>query len=189
MKKGIFRRQKINETKSFPPGRLVFLTEKGNRKIGRNLFWFRKGLTEFSVLHRFIAFFTALTELDSYFQGENRKNPKFPPSLKIFLKDNLKISPDILKGWKGIRNDIIHFTSKKKDYRKINQDARLNLPDLYNTCYYAIAKFFTTNPPKPSPIIFYEDLDKEVIKVTPEIVKKLTLIHARRNRGYREIII
>ena len=187
--KGTFRKQKISETKSFPLGRLIFLTEMGTKKIGRNLFWFRKGLTEFSVLHRFVAFFTALEELNSYFQGANRKDGNFPPSLKDFLELSLKISPDSFRKWKNIRNDIVHFTSRKKDYRKISREARVNLPDLYNACYYAIARFFTNKTPKPSPLIFYEDLEKEVVETNPEIVKQLTLIHARRNKGFKEIKI
>ena len=185
--KGFFRKRSVNETKAFPPGRLVFLTEKGIKEIGRNLFWFRRGITEFSVLDRFVSFFTSLKELDYYFQEESKKNRAFPSSLRKFLEGYLGLSPESFKTWSCIRNDIIHFSGRKKDYRKISKEARDNLPGLYEACYYGIAKFLTDNPPKPSPLIFYEDLKKEIVKATTEIVKQLKIIQVRREKGYKEV--
>jgi hypothetical protein len=187
--KGMFKRQKLIEVKSFPPARLVFLTEQGIRTIGQNIFWFRRGLGEFSILNRFVSFFTALKELHNYFNLAKQKDPKFPLSLEDFLVNQLKLSSGSYENWKDIRNKIIHFSSRKQDYRKLNVEIRKHISELYKACYFGIMRFITDNPPLPSSLLFFEDLEKETIKATPEIVLNLKEIWKRRSTGLNEIIV
>lgn len=187
--KGIFKKQRINQIKSFPPRRLVFLTEHGAKNIGRNLFWFRRGLSEFSTLNRFVSFFTALKELNFYFKAEHKKDSTFPSSVRDYVENHLGAPIGSSKKWGDIRNDIIHFSGRRKDYRDIYAKAKENLPELYQYCYYAIAKFLVDNPPPPSPILFYEDIEKAIVNATPEIVEELTSIWIKRHAGYKEIKI
>ncbi|MEK7124122.1 MAG: hypothetical protein AAB877_00330, partial [Patescibacteria group bacterium] len=179
--KGTFRIQTLKETKAFPPGRLIFLSEKGIGGIGRNIFWFRKGLNEFSVLYRFVAFFTALKELDLYFKDANRVDNKYKSSVKDFIEKELNMSGEF-KIWGDIRNDIVHFSGRKKDFRKINQQVRKSLVNLYNATYFGIMKFFTDSPPPPSALILYDEIIKETVNITPEILSKLKEIHKKRER-------
>lgn len=187
--KGMFKRQNINRVKSFPPARLVFLTEQGIKTIGQNMFWFRRGLTEFSILNRFVSFFTALKELHNYFNQAKQKDPKFPSNLEDFLNNQLKLPKDSYKNWKDIRNKIVHFSGRKHDYRKLIIETRQHISDLYKTCYFGIMRFITDNPPFPSPLLFFEDLEKETIMVTPEIILNLKEIWKRRNTGLNEVIV
>ncbi len=187
--KGIFKKRKINEIKAFPPRRLVFLTEEGTKNIGRNLYWFRMGLSEFSTLSRFVSFFTALNETNYYFRREHKKSETFPLSVKYYIETNLQYPIGSLKKWGAIRNKIIHFSGRKSDYRKLYREAKEHLPILYECCYYAIAKLLFDDLSPPSPIIFYEDIEKEIVDGTPEEVDRLTAIWMRRNKGYKEIEI
>lgn len=153
------------------------------------MFWFRRGLSEFSTLNRFVSFFTALKELNYYFKEEHRKDGTFPASVKDYVENHLGAPIGSFKKWGNIRNDIIHFSGRRADYRNINKEAKENLPKLYAYCYYAIAKFLVDNPPPPSPILFYEDIEKENVNATPEIVEGLTSIWIKRHAGYKEIKI
>jgi len=187
--KGSFAFQKINHIKSFPPGRFVFLTEHGIKNIGRNLFWFRRGLSDFNTLNRFVSFFTALKELDYYFKKQHTDDNNFPSSVKGYVETHLKAPEGSFRKWSEIRNSIVHFSGRKEKYRRLNNKAKENLSELYKYCYYAIAKFFTDNPPPPIPIVFYEDIDKVIVDATPEIVEHLTSIWNKRNKGYTEFRI
>ncbi len=153
------------------------------------MFWFRRGLSEFSTLNRFVSFFTALKELNYYFKEEHRKDGTFPASVKDYVENHLGAPIGSFKKWGNIRNDIIHFSGRRADYRNINKEAKENLPKLYAYYYYAIAKFLVDNPPPPSPILFYEDIEKENVNATPEIVEGLTSIWIKRHAGYKEIKI
>jgi len=187
--KGFFKKQKINQIKPFPPARMVFLTEHGTKNIGRNMLWFRKGLSELSTLNRFVSFFTALKELNYYFKKEHRNNTDFPLSVKDYLENYLKAPAGSFKKWGDIRNEIVHFSGTKADYREVYRKAKENLAQLYEYCYYSIAKFLTDNPPPPIPIVFYEDVNKVIVDATPEIVEQLTSIWIKRHKGYNEFII
>lgn len=187
--KGIFKKQRIAHIKSFPPGKMVFLTEHGVKNIGRNLFWFRRGLSEFSTINRFVSFFTALKELDYFFKREYRKDNSFPSSVKNYVDNFLKAPTGSFDKWRIIRNRIVHFSDRETDYRTVYKDARENLSELYRYCYYAIAKFLTDKPPPPIPIVFYEDVNKVIVDATPEIVEQLTSIWIKRHKGYKEIKI
>ncbi|HEC65769.1 MAG TPA: hypothetical protein ENI23_10765 [bacterium] len=186
--KGVFMTPKLKDVKVFPPGRLVFLTDKGAKKIGRNLFWFRRGLTEMSSLERFISFFTAFKELGEYFKElPEYKNMSDP--LVSYVEEKLRLPKDTFKKWSDLRGKIIHFGNKLDDFQTLNKEAKGNLEDVYKTAYYGIMRFFTDNPPVPSPIIFFDDLDTEIVKATSEIVEQLTAIQEKRNKGYKEVAI
>jgi hypothetical protein len=187
--KGSFAFQRVENIKTFPPAGLVFLTEHGIKNIGRNLFWLRRGLSEFNTLNRFVSFFTALKELDYYFKEQHKTNSNFPSSVVDCIENHLKAPAGSFKKWSDIRNSIIHFSGKKEDYRKLNNKTKVNLSEIYKYCYYSIAKFFTDNPPPPIPIVFYDDIYKVVVDATPEIVEQLDYLWKNRNIGLTEYVI
>ncbi len=187
--KGFFKKQRIQNIKSFPPGRMVFLTEHGIKNIGRNMYWFRKGLNEISLINRFVSFFTALIELNYYFHQENIKDNTFPRTVKDYIELSLGAKAGSFKNWADTRNAIIHFAGKKKDYRKLSKQAKDSIHELYKYCYYSIAKFITDTPPEPFPLVIYEEIDKVVVDSNKEIVDGLTEIWERRHKGYYDINI
>jgi len=187
--RGFFRKQKLSETKAFPPGRMVFLTEDGIKNIGKNMFWFRRGLTEFSILFRFVSFFTALIELQTNFQQTSKKDKSCPTSVKDYVENSLGFAKGSFKKWSDIRNDIVHFSGRKKDYRNLTNQTKPELVNLYEAAYYSIGKFLTDTPPPPSPLIFYDDLEKEIVKADAKMAKEIKEVHNKRSKGYEEIVL
>lgn len=186
--KGFFKTYNLQNVKVFPPGRLIFLSDQGAKKIGRNLFWFRRGLIELSSLNRFVAFCTTFSELGEYFKElpEYKKNES---PLVFFVEKKLGLPKDTFKKWRDLRAQILHFGNKQDDFQVLNTKAKENLEDMYKAAYYGIMRFFTDNPPLPSPLIFFDDLDMEIVNATPEILEQLAAIHEKRNKGYREILV
>jgi len=188
--KGLFVKHKIENLKSFPPGRLIFLSDEGAKKIGRNLSWFRKGLTEFSPLYRFTSFYASLSQLGDYLNSFSVYSELTEKDALIkFIEDELKFPKGSFKLWGDLRGKIIHYGNKPDDFQSLNKEAKDNLEDIYKAAYYGIFKFFVDNPPPPSPIIFFDNINKQVIQGTPDIIKDLAAIQKKRNNNYLEILI
>ncbi len=186
--KGLFKTYRLQDIKAFPPGRLVFLTDQGAKKIGRNLFWFRRGLIELSSLNRFTSFYTAFSQLHEYFKEltDYRTNQK---PLIFFVEQRLKFPKDTFKKWSDLRSRILHYGNKQDDFQKLNNEARASLTDIYKATYYGIMQFITDNPPAPGLLLFFDDLEKEIVEATPDVISRLQAISDIRNTGYKEIIL
>ncbi len=186
--KGLFKTYNLQQVKAFPPGRLIFLTDQGAKKIGRNLFWFRRGLIELSSLNRFTSFYTAFSQLGEYLKElteyKNAQNP-----IISFVEEKLKMPKDTFKRWSDIRGSIIHYGNKQDDFQKLNTVAKENLGDIYKAAYYGIMRFITDKPPTPATLLFFDDLEKEIVEATPDVVDKLSAISYARSKGYKEIVL
>lgn len=186
--KGLFKTYNLQNIKAFPPGRLVFLTDKAVKKIGRNLFWFRRGLIELSSLNRFTSFFTAFSQLGEYFK-ELIEYRTIQKPLVFFVEQKLKLSQNSFKTWSDLRASILHYGNKRNDFQKLNNEAKESLSDMYKAAYYGIMKFITDEPPNPAPLLFYDDLEKEVVGATPDVISKLSAINIARSKSYKEILL